>query len=61
MTVDTIALPEPHIRALDAEEIDAVSGGIAPFFAGYLVGVAATAVGIGVVHAVGSLWDWLFD
>jgi hypothetical protein len=61
MTVDTITLPEPHVRALEAGEIDAVSGGIAPFFAGYLVGVAATGVGIALVHAVGSLWDWLFD
>lgn len=61
MTTETFASTDAAIRALDAGEIDVVAGGLAPFFAGYLVGVAATGVGIALVHAVGSLWDWLFD
>lgn len=48
-------------RALTDAEMDVVAGGLAPFFAGYFVGVAATCVGIALVHAAGSLWDWLFD
>ncbi|MEW5963246.1 MAG: hypothetical protein AB1749_06740 [Pseudomonadota bacterium] len=61
MTQTNPSAGDGTLRSLTDAEMDVVAGGLAPFFAGYLVGVAATGVGIALVHAAGSLWDWLFD
>jgi hypothetical protein len=55
---DLLSDSESYIRDLSDVELNAQTGGIAPFVAGYFVGVAVTGI---ATFVIGGILDWLFD
>ena len=55
---DLLSDSESYIRDISGAELNAQTGGIAPFWAGYFIGVAATGV---ATFVIGGILDWLFD
>jgi hypothetical protein len=55
---DLLSDSESYIRDISDAELNAQIGGIAPFWAGYFIGVAATGV---ATFLIGGIIDWLFD